>query len=287
MITIDDFNRWYDKKRLCRAPGCHNAPKWPRREYCSDVCHDVFIKFYLQHYVWDVAKDRVLTRDKFTCVVCGYCDKTIHKSRYTGGDYNVYGRDNLEVDHIIARSIMQHIHYIRYYLPTKLKYKRRKKWMINYWKNLLQQTNALWNLRTLCKQCHHKKTKSDIRKLKLLRKHSGIKELFFFPVKNRHMFPRSELSPWDIFDNNYKVTSFYYMKEYWQDKTSVEFDNEAARYFYELKYVYSNKQPNNYFGYREADEYLSFCIFMDVIENGRITQFKYLKQEEPTLFNYI
>lgn len=290
MITIDDFNRWHNKKRLCRNPGCPNAPKWPRREYCGDECYTKFIDYYLQHFQWESAKEKVLKRDNYTCVKCGYNDKQIEKTRFR--EWETYGRDNLEVDHNIARSIMYHIHYVRYYLPVKLKYKRKHKFMIAYWKRLDEQTNALWNLRTLCKQCHKKKTKKDIRKLKLLRKVTGISDYFFFPKVGVRL--SGHYDPMKLFDD--APYSFYHMDKYYKDKSKVEFtavnpeELEKDKYFYELRWVFSDHTPKRWQGYEERDELLSFCIMFDVLENGKVTQFKYMKEDEstaPTLFNYI
>lgn len=81
-----------------------------------------------------------------------------------------------------------------------------------------------------------------------------------------------------------------------EDKSKVVFTTEDIeqlekdKYFYELRWIYSDYTPKRWQGYEERDEYLSFCIMFDVLENGKVTQFKYLKPEEekpPSLLNYL
>lgn len=272
MINIDDFNRWHKGKRLCRCPGCPNAPKWPRREYCSDECYESFISYYLQHFQWESAKSKVLRRDDYKCVLCG---KGPQRDRWG------YGSDHgLEVDHKIAQAIMYHVHYIRYYLPVKLRHKRKNKFLVAYWKRLDEQLNALWNLRTLCKSCHHAKTKNDIRKLKLLRKYTGVTELFFYPTR-KHKFYTSDFDPVDKCFEPCIGLRYSHL-----DRCDIDL-NERGRYMHDLLWIFSDKRDWDWDPYKEVPQYLSFCIMFDVLENGRVTQFKYLREDKPTLFNYI
>jgi len=97
----------------------------PRRKYCCNDHADLW--YWSINTRWESFRDHVLRRDDFTCQECGYQPKMI-----TNQQYHYRDDSNLQADHIIA--------------------------IVNG-----GMCFDLENVRTLCLDCHHKKTGNDIR----------------------------------------------------------------------------------------------------------------------------
>lgn len=278
MPSAEDFNRWHNGKRLCRAPNCPNSPKWPKREYCSDECYNIFIDYYLQHHTWETAKNNCLARDNYTCVLCGHSE--IDEQGYRRSSFG----SELEVDHIVARSIIYHVHYCLYYLPVKPQIAKKHKFWLQWCKDLDTKTNKLDNLRTLCKNCHTKKTAQDIKELKLLRKISGISEYWFYPTRKNKYYSDFSLKPrphYDPFDDCFE--KHYGISIYSIEKCDIDL-NEMGKYFHDLYWTFSDPPEDwkRYHLFRKRPEYLSFVIMFESLENnGQLPSFKYLKPDPP------
>ena len=107
----------------------------PRRRYCSDRHYNLW--YFSINTRWESFRDQVLRRDNYICQECGYQPKVI-KGKYSW-DYDHVDDRYLQADHILA--------------------------IING-----GMCFDLENIRTLCVDCHKKKTANDIREKFVKRK---------------------------------------------------------------------------------------------------------------------
>jgi 5-methylcytosine-specific restriction endonuclease McrA len=138
-VPIDWFNRFYNKQKLCRLPGCTSSPKYPYHFYCGYKHQQSFLKkIYFKIVDWDSIRSKIIVRDKFTCKLCRY------KTDHTFSDF--------DVDHIRPRAVIYDEVFKQY---NSLKNKKKNTQVYRqYYIRYLEIANNPKNLRTLCKPCH-------------------------------------------------------------------------------------------------------------------------------------
>ena len=147
-IPIDWFNRFYNKKMLCRRPDCDKPPRGRFQFYCSPQHRKEFLDYYLKFINWDEIKSSIIVRDDWTCKLCGYSTREFNPSQE---------HRKFEVDHIHPRSLIRREVTEEYqHLPNKMKNSLRifRQYNIKY----LQTANHPDNLRLLCAKCHRSVT---------------------------------------------------------------------------------------------------------------------------------
>jgi hypothetical protein len=224
------FNRYHNKKLICRNPNCNNLLKDRRRTCCSDECSKIFYEFELTHY----PRKPIDWNKEYNCPLCN----TPKFHRYSGSDF--------ELDHIEPFAIVYAKYMVNY---QKRKHKNKK---TGPYRQLLmkicREANRPENLQWICKQCHRDKTRDDNGKIKRFKDEIGFDD--------------------NPYEGKKIITTWRHLQDYLSNKYSYYYYSTNGSEFYDDRdadtYIRNSTESLFYLN----SEYLVFCLLFDPDEDS-------------------